>query len=163
MNQPTSEREVMSATRRVNAPAEDVFAVLSDPSRHHETEPGDWVRTAIDPQPITGVGDVFAINMFAEAAGGDYVMHNRVIAFEPDRVLAWAPGQPNEQGELGEPWWTWRYDLTPFDGHSSDVTITYDWTDTPQFFRNEVPMPPFGPPFLDASLESLETAASRPG
>lgn len=154
-----ADREMMSATRSIDAPAAAIFAVLADPARHTETEPGDWVRSAIDPKPITGVGDVFGINMYAEAAGGDYVMHNRVIAFEQDRVIAWAPGQLDEHGNLGEQWWTWRYDITPVRDESAEVTLTYDWTDTPQFFRDEVGMPPFGSDFLDASLACLEDAA----
>lgn len=149
--------------RTMSVPAEAVFAVLTDPARHHETEPGDWVRSAIDPQPITEVGQVFGMNMWAEAAGGDYVMHNRVIALEPDRAIAWAPGQYDEDGALSEPWWTWRYDLAPADGDAAgtEVTLTYDWTRTPQSFRDEVPMPPFPPEFLDESLAALEQAAAR--
>lgn len=157
------ERDAMTATRRMSATSSAVFSVLADPARHPETEPGSWVRSAIDPQPITSVGDVFGMNMYAERAGGDYVMHNRVIAFEKDRVIAWAPGQFDDHGNLGEPWWTWRYDIAPADDRSTDVTLTYDWTDTPQFFRDQVSMPPFGPDFRQASLACLEEAALEIG
>ncbi|GAB3116640.1 hypothetical protein GCM10027055_26500 [Janibacter alkaliphilus] len=150
-------RERMIRSRVVPLPAEAIFAVLADPARHHETEPGDWVRSAVDPQPITQVGQVFSVNMFVEGQG-DYVMDNRVVALEPDRVIAWAPGQYDDRGELGPTWWTWRYDLAP-SGDGTEVTITYDWTDTPDFFRREVPMPPFPAEFLDESLASLEQAA----
>lgn len=150
-------REQMIRSRVIPLPAEAIFAVLADPARHTETEPGDWVRSAIDPEPITEVGQVFSINMFIESQG-DYVMDNRVIALEPGRTIAWAPGQYDERGELGPTWWTWRYDLAPT-GDGTEVTITYDWTDTPDSFRREVPMPPFPPDFLDASLASLARAA----
>ena len=43
----TTERYVVTRTIPV-APAQ-VFAVLADPVRHHDTEPGDWVRDSKDP------------------------------------------------------------------------------------------------------------------
>ncbi|WP_374929494.1 SRPBCC family protein [Kytococcus sedentarius] len=149
----------MSATRRMPVPPAAVWAVLSDPARHQETEPGDWVRDAIDPAPLTEVGQVFGMNMGFPQNGEPYVMHNRVIALEPERVIAWAPGQLRD-GELPEDiWWTWHYELAPVDG-GTDVTLTYDWTDAPAWFRAEVPLPAFGVDFLEESLASLEKAAS---
>ena len=62
---PTS-AEQHQRSRTIGAPAASIFALLADPSRHHETEAGDWVRDAIDPAPNTGVGQVFAVNMFLE-------------------------------------------------------------------------------------------------
>jgi uncharacterized protein YndB with AHSA1/START domain len=145
----------MVATRTVAAPVTKVFAMLSDPARHKDTEPGDWVRDAIDPEPITRTGQIFAINMYLDRAGGHYVMHNLVTEFTPDRVIAWAPGQPDESGELAPGGWTWRYDLAPR-GDQTDVTLTYDWSGTPQSFRDQVGgMPPFADDFLDESLNTL--------
>ena len=40
-----------SVTRTVAAPPEAVFALLTDPSRHHETEPTDWVRGSLEVEP----------------------------------------------------------------------------------------------------------------
>ena len=51
-------------TRTISASPAQVFAVLADPARHCDTEPGDWVRDAIDPEPITGTGQIFAVNVF---------------------------------------------------------------------------------------------------
>ncbi len=39
----TVERFVV--TRTITAPPAEVFAVLADPARHQETEPGDWSAT----------------------------------------------------------------------------------------------------------------------
>lgn len=145
-------------SRVVDAPVEVVFSLLSDPRRHHQTEPGDWVRDALDPAPITGVGQVFGMNMYHEAAGGAYVMHNRVTDFERDRVLAWEPGQLNEHGDLDTGGWTWRYDLEPAEG-GTRVSLTYDWSATPESLRAGIGgMPPFGPEFLDDSLAALGSA-----
>ena len=142
-------------THTIAAPPSAVFAVLTDPARHKDTEPGDWVRDAIDPQPITGTGQIFAMNMFFPKAGGHYVVHNLVNEFAPDRTIGWLPGQLDDTGRHIPGGWWWRYDLTPA-GEATDVTLTYDWTDTPQSFRKEVVMPPFGKEFLAESLAALD-------
>lgn len=148
--------------RMINAPASTIFALLSDPSRHHETTPKDWVRDAITTEPITGVGQVFAMNMFFARPGvpeadGRYVMHNRVAVFEQDKAIAWDPGQPDEQGNPRIGGWRWRYDLEPV-GDSTLVTLTYDWSACPPQLRDHLGLPPFGPEFLDQSLQALDRA-----
>ncbi|MCV7255020.1 SRPBCC family protein [Mycolicibacterium fluoranthenivorans] len=154
----TDERYVV--TRTIHAAPHTVFALLSDPARHRDTEPGDWVRDAIDPRIITGTGQIFAINMFFEQAGGPYVMHNLVDAFEPDRTIGWRPGQLDDAGNLAEGGWWWRYDLAP-NGDGTDVTLTYDWTGTSQEFRDQVGgMPVFGVEFIDESLAALERSVT---
>lgn len=143
--------------RVVDAPPAEVFALLADPSRHQETEPTDWVRDALDPEPITRVGQVFGVEMFHVNAGGRYEMHNRVIALEPERTVAWEPGQYGHDGTLETGGWTWRYDLAPVDDGTA-VTLTYDWSSTPEPLRQEMGLPPFGPEFLEQSLDSLAAA-----
>lgn len=155
MTTATDERYVV--TRTIPASPAKVFAVLADPSRHRDTEPGDWVRDAIDSEPITGTGQMFAVNMFLEQAGGHYVMHNVVTEFEPDRTIAWLPGQLDESGNHSPGGWWWRYDLAP-SGSGTDVTLTYDWSKTEQEFRDTVGVPVFGPDFIEESLAALERA-----
>lgn len=154
------QQEQLVAERHVDAAPGAVFALLADPSRHQETEPGDWVRTAIDAAPITAAGQVFGMNMFIDPVG-DYVIHNEVLTFEPDHSIAWRPGQYDAQGHLGAGGWTWRYDLEP-DGSGTRVRLTYDWSATSQEVRDEFGgLPPFGVDFLERSLESLATALGR--
>jgi uncharacterized protein YndB with AHSA1/START domain len=147
-------------TRTIPAPPAKVFAVLADPSRHQDIEPTDWVRDAIDTEKITGTGQTFAINMYLERIGGPYVMHNKVTEFEPDQTIAWAPGSVDHAGNHKPGGWWWRYDLTP-NGDGTDVTLTYDWSATPQKFREEVGTPPpFDYKFLEDSLVALERAVT---
>ncbi len=156
MTTTTDQRFVV--TRTVPASPAQVFAVLTDPTRHKDTEPGDWVRDAVDTEPITGTGQIFAMNMYLDFAGGHYVMHNLVTDFEQDRTIAWLPGQFDDAGQHSPGGWWWRYDLTP-NGDGTDVTLTYDWTDTSQEFRDQVGgMPPFPVKFIEESLASLERA-----
>ena len=155
-----SQQERLVAERLVGASPAQVFALLTDPARHQETEPGEWVRDALDTTPVTGVGQVFGMNMYLDSFG-DYVMHNEVTVFEQDRALAWVPGQYDEEGRLDTGGWVWRYDLAA-EGDGTRVRLTYDWSGTPQAVRDEIGgMPPFGVDFLDQSLESLETALGR--
>jgi hypothetical protein len=150
-------------TRTIAATPAEIFAVLSDPARHKETEPGDWVRDAIDPETITGTGQIFAINMYFDRAGGDYVMHNLVTEFERDKAIEWAPGMLDDSGRQKPGGWTWRYDLAP-NGAGTEVTLTYDWTGMPQELRDQIGQPPpFESQFLVDSLGALDKAVEGTG
>lgn len=158
----TAEQHVRRRT--IAASPEQIFAVLTDPAQHRFTEPGDWVRDALDPEPLSEVGQIFGVEMFLEQAGGRYEMHNKVSAFEPGRTIAWVPGQL-ANGEWGAGGWWWRYDLTPAD-RGTEVTMTYDWSEVPAAVREQFGgMPVLPPEFLDASLEALDrhvTGRARP-
>ena len=152
----TTTDEQYVVTRTIGAEPAAIFAILANPSRHKETEPGECVRDAIDGQPITGIGQMFAMNMYFDKAGGDYVVHNVVTEFEPNRTIAWRPGSLDESGRHNPGGWFWRYDLEA-NGPGTDVTLTYDWTETTQQFRDQVGgMPLFGVDFIEESLAALE-------
>jgi hypothetical protein len=157
----TTAPERYVVTRSIAAAPAEIFAVLADPSRHCSTEPTDWVRDAVDIAPITGAGQMFAVNMFLTQAGGDYVVHNLVNVFEQDRAIGWMPGGLDGAGNHSPGGWFWRYDLAA-NGNRTDVTLTYDWSGTPQDFRDRVgTMPLFGPDYLAESLASLERSIVR--
>lgn len=161
---PVPGRDHYVVTRTVAAAPSAVFALLIDPAQHHETEPTDWVRGSLedDPAPLTEINQIFGIEMFHENAGGRYEMHNRVIALEPGRTIAWQPGQYGSDGSWGSAGWVWRYDLASA-GEGTRVTLTYDWSAVPEALRAEFGLPPFPPSFLDDSLAALEHAvASTP-
>jgi hypothetical protein len=158
MTAATDERYVV--TRTIAATPAEIFAVLADPTRHKDTEPGDWVRDAVDTAPVTASGQMFAVNMYLEQAGGHYVMHNVVTEFDEDRTIGWLPGQLDESGHHSPGGWTWRYDLTP-NGAGTDVTLTYDWSGTVKEFRDTVGVPVFGDDFIAASLATLERTVSK--
>ena len=156
----TPAAESYVVTRTIAATPAEIFAVLVDPSRHQNTEPTDWVRDAVDAAPITGAGQIFVMNMYLTQAGGDYVTHNLVNVFEEDRAIAWTPGVLDDAGSHAPGGWFWRYDLAP-KGDSTDVTLTYDWSATPQDFRDRVgKMPMFAEDYLAASLAALERSVA---
>ncbi|OBG79217.1 SRPBCC family protein [Mycobacterium sp. E3305] len=143
-------------TRTIAATPAEIFAVLADPSRHQNTEPTDWVRDAVDTDPITTAGQMFAMNMYLPQAGGDYVTHNLVDVFDAERSIGWKPGVRDDAGNHTAGGWFWRYDLVP-NGDGTDVTLTYDWSGTSQDFRDRVgKIPIFAEDYLAESLASLE-------
>ena len=156
----TATAEHFVVTRTIAATPAEIFAILVDPSRHQNTEPTDWVRDAVDTAPITGTGQMFAMNMFLERAGGHYVTYNLVNVFDRDHAIGWIPGRLDDAGNHSAGGWFWRYDLAP-NGQGTDVTLTYDWTATPQDFRDEVGgMPVFPEDYVAASLQTLERSAT---
>jgi polyketide cyclase/dehydrase/lipid transport protein len=156
----TTTSESYVVTRTIAATPHEIFAVLADPSRHCNTEPTDWVRDAVDTAPITGTGQMFAMNMFLTQAGGHYVTQNLVNVFDEDRAIGWVPGTLDDAGKHSPGGWFWRYDLAP-NGDRTDVTLTYDWSATSQGFRDQVGgMPLFPADYLAASLETLERSVA---
>lgn len=155
-----SAAERYAVTRTIAATPAEVFAVLADPSRHRNTEPTDWVRDAVDTEPITAAGQMFAMNMYLTQAGGDYVTYNLVNVFDKDRAIGWLPGILDDSGNHTPGGWFWRYDLAP-NGDRTDVTLTYDWSGTPQTFRDRVgQMPIFAEDYLAESLATLERSVA---
>jgi hypothetical protein len=157
----TASTERYVVTRNITASPHAIFAVLADPARHHDTEPTDWVRDAVETSPITGEGQMFAMKMYLTQAGGDYITYNLVNVFDQDRAIGWMPGVLDDAGNHSPGGWCWRYDLAP-KGDGTDVTLTYDWSGTPQEFRDSVgTMPLFGEDYLAESLASLERSLGR--
>lgn len=156
----TYPNEHIIRTRTIAAPASAIFTVLSDPTRHRETEPTDWVRDAIDPDPITGTGQIFSMNMHFDTDNGDYRIDNTVTTFEPDHAIAWDPGQADENGRVDPGGWRWRYDLEETKT-GTEVTLTYDWSRTTQEVRDAFGgFPVVSPEYLDRSLQALALAVT---
>jgi len=117
--------ETVSATTMINASAEAVFAVLADPSRHAAIDGTGRVRDSVDGQRLTGSGRIFRVDMYHEKhPEGSYEMANRVLEFEPPRVISWKPGYVSPAtGELEFGGWVWRYDLNQLGPDETEVTL----------------------------------------
>lgn len=130
----------LQASRVVAAPADHVFALLSDPHRHSALDGAGMIRGVEgDTPPISGIGQVFTMNMHADDLG-DYRMVNSVTAFVPGARVGWAPKVDptcelaGKLGDMEASGHTFTYDLREVDG-GTEVTSTYDWTGVkdPQF------------------------------
>jgi len=149
--------ETMSTACTINAPAETVFAVLADPSRHAAVDGTGRVRASLDGQRLTGSGQIFRVAMYHENhPDGSYEMCNLVLAFEPPRVISWKPGyMSQETGKLEFGGWIWRYDLTQLGPDETKVTLSYDWSAVGPIPRQHIQFPPFPADHLDNSLSHL--------
>ena len=93
---------------------------------------------------------------------GDYRVVNKVAVLDPPHAIAWLTGYERGDGQLEFGGWSWRYDLAPLGPSETAVTLTYDWSAVPQFRREYIQFPPFGPEHLTNSLHHLaELAAPR--
>jgi hypothetical protein len=121
-------------TGSVGAPPEAVFAVLSDPVNHTGIDGAGMLRgIASSSGPVTGVGDSWLMNM-NQSNLGDYQMRSEIIAFEPDRQIAWAPAiDPPDSlahliGDLDFSGYYYAWELTPNADGGTDITHSYDWS-----------------------------------
>ena len=111
--------KIVSASRVVNAPADAVFELIADPARQPEWDGNGNLAQALAGQRVRAVGDVFEMHTTKGK-----VRENHVVEFDEGRKIAWLPAGVGEQpaGHL------WRWELTPLNADSTQVTHTYDWT-----------------------------------
>jgi hypothetical protein len=126
---------LVEVSRRIKAPAHQIFAILADPVRHVDLDGSGMLRGAVTTAPVTRVGDTFVMKMFYEAHG-DYEMINHVVEFELDRLIGWEPQSGNghpHQGGSEERWGhRWTYQLTPDGPDATIVTERYDCSRAPE-------------------------------
>jgi hypothetical protein len=110
-------------TRTIDAPAADLFAFLASPDNHVRLDTTGMVRASADHRRLTGVGDVFVMNMHNEIKG-DHQVENHIVVYEPDRAIGWAPAEPGHD-PAGH---TFVWNLQPAGVQRTIVSQTYDWS-----------------------------------
>lgn len=153
-------QENVSATLTIAAPAEQVFAVLADPTAHTAIDGTGWVEEPVDRAPLTEVGQVFRMAMHLR--GHSYQTANEIQVIDPPRAIGWRTGSEKDGG-LSFGGWFWRYDLAPAGPSETEVTLTYDWSAVPQSVREYLTFPAFGPDHLINSLRHLAEIAHDTG
>ncbi|MHC1562710.1 SRPBCC family protein [Actinomycetospora sp. C-140] len=124
--------EQVTVTRTVDAPPEQIFALLSTPARHHEFDGAGMLRGVDGEGAVSGIGDQFVMNMRNDVLG-DYQMLNTVTAYDQDRRIGWAPqlhpidGYTDKLGNVTAKGHTWTWELAP-SGGGTEVTQVYDWS-----------------------------------
>lgn len=107
--------ELVSESITVDAPPDVVFAILAAPRQHSRIDGSGSVGSVISgPERISGKGDRFIVRM--KLFGVPYVIQNRIVEFEPDRLIAWRHFTANR----------WRYELAPTADGGTTVTETFD-------------------------------------
>ena len=154
---PAVDDEQVRATTTIEAAADDVFAVLADPTTHASVDGTGWVSGALDREALTHVGQVFRMAMFHPGhPDGHYEIANLVIACERPTAIAWKPGvEPGGSAETTYGGWTWRYDLEPLGPGEWRTTLTYYWSGATDGARRVLDFPPFPLAHLEHSLDHL--------
>ena len=142
--------EHISASRVIDADAQELFDLVADPSMHAVFDGSGSVRSVRGGSRKLGPGDRFTTNM---RIGVPYLISNKVVEYEEGRRIAWA--------HIGG--WRWRYEFEPVDGGTL-VTETFDWSTarSPRFIE-VMGYPKKHVPNMERTLERLEqVVTARP-
>lgn len=144
-----------SASRVIDASANEIFNILSNPERHPETDNSGSVVSVDQGERIKAVGDTFTMNMTKE--DGDYQTRNEVFAFQENKVIGWKNVENiTADVQVGA---KWLYELEPVDADHTRVTLTYDRTDI-ESDKVRAMSGNFQDDYLEEALEALATAVS---
>lgn len=100
----------------VRAAADELWALLADPHRHHEVDGSGTVKPTVEGPHRLAVGDRFTVHMKKYRV--PYVMPLTVTGAEPGRLIEWAhPGGHR-----------WRWELRDNGDGTTDVTETFDYS-----------------------------------
>ena len=141
---------ILSVERPIQASAEAIFAVLTDPSQHCEIDgSGMLVRLTTSNAPLT-LGSTFSMRI---KSGISYTVKNRVLEFEEGRLITWA----HWQGQR------WSYALEPQDGGSTLVRETFNWSTTKlPWIIESLGVPRKNAGFMEKTLENLAALVETP-
>ena len=105
--------QMISASRIVPASPEQIFAVLTDPSRHQEIDGSETLQGLVGESETLRLGSKFRMGV---KIGIAYRLTNTVVEFEENRLIAWCNLSAHR----------WRYELEPVQG-GTRVTETFDY------------------------------------
>jgi uncharacterized protein YndB with AHSA1/START domain len=120
----TDSGDLETVERTIPAPPEAIFALLADPSRHHDIDGSGTVKDAKNTPGRVKLGDKFGMAM---KRGVPYSTDNVVIEFDDNRRIAWQTSAAGAIGTILGPGPIWRYELEPVDG-GTNVRETWDFS-----------------------------------
>lgn len=145
--------------RLIAAPAQEVFAVLSDPRGHVAIDSTGMLQSAVG-ERVTRVGDEFVVHMDREALNdrpmGKYDVTVIITKFEPNALIEWTISgtiQPTIEHLYG-------YRLEPR-GADTLVTSYYDWSQIAPQYRGSIHFPIIPESALRATLGILARTVER--
>jgi len=114
----TGNEQIKSARIVINAPAEKIFAILSNPHRHKEIDGSHTIQENISGPDKLVLGSKFGMKM---RLGVNYRIKNTVVEYQENSLIAWR--------HVGR--WIWRYELVNIGPQMTQVTETFDGSRAP--------------------------------
>lgn len=151
MTEPPLCPECLSVDRTMAATPAAIFAVLRDPQGHVDIDASGMLMDATG-DPVSAVGDSFAVHMDREALGdvpmGEYDVEVQIRRYDPDREIAWSI-LGTVRPPIGH---LYGYRLAPAEPAADGtprtvVTSYYDWSEA---------LPEWKPIFPVISADSLK-------
>lgn len=105
--------DVVTVERVIPAPAEKVFALLADPSRHQDIDGSGTVRDAQGGSERLVLGSEFGMSMKWLVP---YAMKSKVIEYDENRRIAWQTLAAYPVVGSFVAGRIWRYELEPVEG-----------------------------------------------
>jgi hypothetical protein len=160
----------ITASRRISAPANEIFRLLADPRRHLDLDGSGMLQSVVSGTTISCLGDVFVMKMYY-AELGEYHMINHVVEYQLDCRIGWepeaGPGHPNAEPEATRParWGQrWSFELTPAGADATLVTEIFDCSQVPEGQRADIDNGNIWVESMRRTLERLDQAcAGRSG
>lgn len=117
---------LVGARITINAPAEKIFSLITNPKMHPKIDGSSMVQGEMVGPDELELGSVFYMRM---QLGIPYVMKNKVVEFKKNELIGWSPLGRN----------TWRYELKALDNGTTEVTQWMDGRKAPKLLmRREV-------------------------
>lgn len=141
----------VSITKVVHVPAARIFDALTDPVQHVLLDGSGSVRgTHATGRTRLRLGDTFGMDM---RLGAPYRVTNRVVEYEEGRLIAWRHFAGHR----------WRWELTPLDEQTTEVTETFDYSTAPMaFLLKLLGFPERNRRGIQATLDGLEIVLAPP-
>jgi hypothetical protein len=156
-----NDTERVTVTRRIAAPANEIFLIITDPNMHVEIDGSGMLEAAPDATPLQQVGDEFAMKMDREPLGdiplGKYEVMNRVTKIETDGLLEWNVGGVG-MDPLGH---VYGFSLEVISDGETEVVHYCDWSGIPDEMREVLTFPVVPQHMLEKTLANLDAAATK--
>lgn len=137
----------VSRSITVAAPAERIFALLTDPRRHPEFDGSATVRKRRHGAERLVAGAEFGMDM--RMFGVPYRMVNRVVEYEENRLVAWRHIGPHR----------WRWQVEPRKDGTTRVTETFDYSRAGTLLYQLLGHPARNARAIEATLPRLKALA----
>lgn len=157
----------LAVSRRIEAPADELFARLADPTKHPSFDGSGMLRDGSGNKAVSGVGDVFTMKMHNDEMG-DYEMRNHVVEYLLNKRIVWEPvmsaaSRPEDVPGIGDrAGHRWGYELESDGPDATVVTETFDCTQAPQWLRVVVDEGNRWLASMTATLEHLDEQCGHP-